>query len=386
MYRKLFICTLVFIFSCYKTNLIASELKNEETLLKKIITPAPPIQDHSEYKDKDKTLEQMIGEPSAKVRYPVYNFFKDLLFGKKTPSEQESRKEIFNYICNDLYTKRFLIGSPIDELNEIEKDKLYITLAFCQYTYFFPYEHSGILIEYYNQKEKKVEAVFYELTFKSRWDAFNYARGYKDSFKVFEKDKESIVASFCMHPNLETPDQVRWYPYKTFTADYDENTLNWLKELSKKDHFPYSFFGTKKVNENDEILGEHNCMSFAIEVLKKLNVFGSITLGDFLSYSQTYPITKWSIFYPSHSSIAKNWFWLPESLKRLVDDENMINKKGTKRSRETNDNYHHEATQSEFKRPKSDLNARVKVEGKIKRKIRKAFKKSQKDDINKKTK
>ena len=189
-----------------------------------------------------------------------------------------------------------------------------------------------------------------------------------------------------MHPNLKTPDHVRWYPYKTFEAQYNQGILDWLKKLAKEDYIPYSFFGTKKVDENDAIVGEHNCMSFTVEVLKKLNIFNAERLGEILSYPQTYPISPFSIFYPLHTSIAHDWFWLPESLKRLVDYETMLNKNGAKRSLEPTDDNTHEAPKLSFKRPKSDRKARVTVEKKIKLKVTNAFIKSAKGDKNKKTK
>lgn len=47
MSRKLFVCAFMFTFSCYNTNLIASELKGGQTLLEKIVGQASSIQDQS---------------------------------------------------------------------------------------------------------------------------------------------------------------------------------------------------------------------------------------------------------------------------------------------------------------------------------------------------
>lgn len=366
---------LVYFIFLYSSFFKIHNLHASDTLLDKIIQQASSAQQHS----KQKPLEQMIWLDNTEQNYPVFNYFKGLLFGKKAENEQQERKQIFKHICDSLYTKHFLIADSIDQPRKINKDTLYVTLAFCQYTYFFPYEHAGFILEYYNKQTEKIEATFYELTFKSWLDAFKYAfMGHQEGFKIFKKGKESIIASFCMHPNLATPDKVRWYPYKTFETEYNTDVLEWLSKLAQKHYIPYSFFGTKSVDENDEIQGCHNCMSFAVEVFKKLNIFNATTLGELLSYQHTYSISKWSIFYPFHHSTALDWFWLPESLKRLVDDAQKINKK-----RKNESSTGHEAETYPLKRPATDSNARVTVEKKIKQKVTKAFVKATKTDITK---
>lgn len=352
-----------------------AHLEASETLLDKITQHASSATQHAD----QKPFEQMIWSPSTEQSYPVYNFFKGLLLGKQTTNEQQERKQVFNHICESLYAKHFLIADSVEQANNMMKDKLYITLAFCQYTYFFPYEHAGFILEYYNNETKEIESAFYELTFKSWLDAFKYAfMGHKEGFQIFKKNKESIVASFCMHPNLSTPDKVRWYPYKTFEAEYNSDVLKWLSKLAQERYIPYSFFGTKSVDENDEIKGCHNCISFTLEVLKKLNIFNATTLGELLSYSYTYSIAPSSIFHPFHHTIAHDLFWLPESLKRLVDDTEKVKKK------RKNEFTQHEAEEYPLKRPAIDKNARVTVEKKIKQKVMKAFVNASKEDITKK--
>lgn len=249
----------------------------------------------------------------------------------------ERKDNAYQRICG-LYKEHMLVAAPFQEpvSQKIElyaQDRsFYLTPVFAFLTDFWGrpmYDHAALLCEYYDEDSQKIVTNLYHLTMRDDWKISELIRRGGHSYwgyTIQEESAEKVVELMLCHPKYRSG-YVRYHPYKTFKVSKSERTKQALvkvKELSQEANYAYSLYGSKSANQ-DDVRGCHNCISFIIDVLWQFGVFQeNQTLHAVLSYRKSYPLEPMSPYAPLHR-MTRRFIRVPESLKHLIDNPEMIN-------------------------------------------------------------
>jgi hypothetical protein len=257
---------------------------------------------------------------------------------RKIAPNKVRNDDAYQQICN-LYNEYMFVASPFETSasgkSELYKsdNNLYITVVFGFLTDFWGrpiYDHAALLCEHYDDENQKISANTYHLTMRDDWKMRELVGrcgyGYF-GYKIEEQPKDKIVELMMCHPKYKSK-YVRYHPYKTFRTSKTEKTkavLAKLKQSSQEDYCSYSLYGAQSA-PNDILKGNHNCISFVIDILWQFGIFQNrYTRHDVLAYSNAYSLEVLSPYARLHF-LTRRLIRVPETLKYLVDDPEMIRK------------------------------------------------------------
>lgn len=210
------------------------------------------------------------------------------------------------------------------------------------------YDHVGLVFEYYDEKTKTLKTHLSHLTTTDEWSQRRLLlqRGYANVDYGVRKIPFNTLVAYCIYQYKRNHDSVRYYPYATYKIERSSKFFDFIDHLDKigaevqnRDEkiygkgYSYSLYG-KKIEANletplDQIFGKDahdNCITFAVKALWYLGVLKADKLSDIFNYqpSVAQAVGERAIYKHVHR-FAKRYFYLPEWIKMLLDEQGVSN-------------------------------------------------------------